>query len=446
VVLSQVRGVPQIATAFEDAALYQSCSFNLTGVGEPEQIRCELVSAGYFPVLGISAEAGRTFLPEEDVVPERNMVAMISHNLWSTRYGGRADVVGRSVTLSLKTYTIVGVLPASFQPLSGPADVWLPMHIQGARSLAFAQSHSAELVARLKPRVSAVQAKAAVEALGPRIEEVHPDSRLKGWGAKADTLNEVRIEGSLRSAVLVLFGAVSLVLLIACANIANLLLVRGSARSREIAIRLAVGASRVRLIRQLLTESVLLAVAGAAAGLAIAYVGVRVLSIINPSTGTAFGRRMSGLTVLGLASIRLDLNALLFTAAVALLTGILFGLLPAWQNSRNGVGGSLHAAGPTPSGIGGLRLFSWRNLLVIGEMGLAVVLLVGAGLMIRSLSDGNAHRGGSGQRPHGAHQPAGFGAGTGRRHVLPGSGTASGGSAWSPIGGPWRLPPVSRGL
>lgn len=374
----------KLQTAFEDAALYQSCSFNLTGVGEPEQIRCELVSASYFHALGITAETGRTFLPEEDEVPERNMAAMISHNLWETRYGGRAGAVGQSITLSLKSYTIVGVLPAGFQPLSGPADVWLPIHIQSARTLGFAQSHSSELVARLKPGISAERAKAEAAALGPRIEEAYPDSRLKGWGAKAATLNEVRIDASLRTAVLTLFGAVSLVLLIACVNIANLLLVRGSARRREIAIRLAVGASRVRLIRQLLTESVLLAAAGAAAGLAIAHVGVRVLSVIHPATGTAFGTRMSGLTVLGLTSIRLDLNALLFTAAVALATGILFGLLPAWQNSRSGVAGSLHAAGAAPSGIGGLGLFSWRNLLVVSEIALAVVLLVGAGLTIKS--------------------------------------------------------------
>jgi putative ABC transport system permease protein len=374
----------KLQTAFEDAALYQGCSFNLTGVGEPEQIRCELVSARYFHVLGISAEAGRTFLPEEDEVPERNMVAMISHNLWETRYGGRAGVVGQTITLSLKSYTIVGVVPASFQPLSGPADVWLPMHIQTARSLSFGQSHSSELVARLKRGVSAAQAKAEVIGLGPRIEEVHPDSRMKGWGAKATTLNEVRIDASIRTAVLVLFGAVSFVLLIACVNIANLLLARGSARGREIAIRLAVGASRPRLIRQLLTESVLLAVAGAAAGLAIAYTGVRALSIINPANGTALGMRMSGLTVLGLTSIRLDLNALLFTVVVALLTGVLFGLLPAWQNSRSSVTGSLHVAGPNPSGIGGLGLFSWRNLLVIIELALALVLLVGAGLLIKS--------------------------------------------------------------
>jgi putative ABC transport system permease protein len=371
-------------TSFEDAALYQGCSFNLTGVGEPEQIRCELVSARYFRVLGISAEVGRTFLPEEDEVPERSMVAMISHGLWETRYGGRAGAIGQTITLSLKSYTIVGVLPASFQPLSGPADVWLPIHIQSARTLGFAQSHSSELVARLKAEVSAEQAKAEAVALGRRIEEVYPDSRIKGWGAKAATLNEARLDPSIRTAVLVLFGAVSFVLLIACVNIANLLLARGSARSREIAIRLAVGASRTQLIRQLLTESVLLAMAGASAGLAIAYAGVRLLSVINPATGTAFGTRMSGLTMLGLTSIRLDLNALLFTAAVALLTGILFGLLPACQNSRSGVAGSLHAVGRNPSGIGGLGLFSWRNLLVISEMALAVVLLVGAGLMIKS--------------------------------------------------------------
>ena len=374
----------KLQRAFEDAALYQGCSFNLTGVGEPEQIRCELVSARYFSVLGVAAEAGRTFLPEEDAVPERNMVAMISHNLWATRYGGRADAVGRTIALSLKSYTIVGVLPAGFQPLSGPADVWLPMHVQDARSLGFAQSHSAELVARLKAGVSAERAKAEVAALGPRIEEIHPDSRMQGWGAKAATLNEVRIDAPIRTAALVLFGAVSFVLSIACVNIANLLLARGSARSREMAIRQAVGASRARLMRQLLTESVLLAVAGAAAGLAIAYAGVRALSVINPANGAAFGQRMSGLTVLGLTSIRLDLNALVFTAAVALATGILFGLLPAWQNSRVGAAGSLHTAGAHPSGMRGLGLLSWRNLLVISETALAVVLLVGAGLMIKS--------------------------------------------------------------
>jgi putative ABC transport system permease protein len=374
----------KLQTSFEDAALYQSCSFNLTGAGEPEQIHCELVSASYFHVLGISAEAGRTFLAEEDEVPGRNMVAIISHNLWETRYGGRVGVIGQTITLNLKNYAIVGVMPASFQPLTGPADIWLPMHVQDARSLSYAQSHSAELVARLQPGGSPGRAKAEAVALGPRIEGAYPDRRMKGWGAKAATLNEVRIDAPIRTAVLTLFGAVSFVLLIACVNIANLLLVRGSARSREIAIRLAVGASRVRLIRQLLTESVLLAVAGAAAGLAIAYAGVRLLSIINPATGDAFGRRMPGLTVLGLTSIRLDLNALLFTAAVALLTGILFGLLPAWRNSRVAVSGGLHAAGPAPCGIGGLGLFSGRNLLVISETALAVVLLVGAGLMIKS--------------------------------------------------------------
>jgi putative ABC transport system permease protein len=364
----------KLQNIFEDAAIYRGSNFNLTGAGEPEQIRGEIVAATYFPVLGIAAEVGRTFLPSEDATPEKDMVAMISHHLWVTRFGGEAGAIGKTIKLDLKTYQIVGVLPDGFRPLGGGADVWVPLHTLTARSLSFAQSHSFEMVARLKRGVDAGQAKSEVTRLGSRIEEVYPDSRIKGWGAKARTVGEARIDPSLRTAVLVLFGAVSFVLLIACVNIANLLLARGTARSREISIRLAVGASRARLVRQLLTESVLLATVGAAAGLAIAFVGVRALSVINPANGTAFGRRMSGLTVLGLTSIRLDLNALLFTAAVALLTGVVFGLAPALQNSRTDVAGGMRRA----------KTFTGRNVLVISEMALAMVLLVAAGLMIKS--------------------------------------------------------------
>ncbi len=373
---------------FEDTAVYQSTTFNLTGTDEPERLKVEIVGAAYFPVLGIRALVGRTFLPEEDVTPEKDFVAVISHSLWERRYGSDPHVAGKTIGFDQKRYTVVGVLPAGFQGLSGPADVWVPAHtLNGPDELDQAGSHSWSQVARLKPGVTIEQAKSAVALLGPRIEEAWPmGSFITGWGAKARTLEETRIEPAIRKSVLVLFGAVSFVLLIACVNIANLLLARGSVRRREIAIRLAVGANRARLVRQLLTESMVLALAGGAAGLAVAYLGVRALGSINPVAGNPFGRQVSGLTVLGLSSMHLDGRALLFTFAIALATGVLFGLAPAWQGSRADVTEALKNAGARPSGFAGLRVLTGKSMLVVVEVALAVVLLAGAGLMIKSFA------------------------------------------------------------
>ncbi|HXA52803.1 MAG TPA: ABC transporter permease [Candidatus Acidoferrum sp.] len=368
-----------IQTTFDSAALYNSSNFSLSGPGEAEQIRGEYVEASYFPLLGIPAEAGRTFRAEEDSVPERDQVAMISHNLWINRFGGDPAAIGKTVTLNLKPYTIVGVVPAGFRPLSGLADVWIPLHAASAGQLAGAFNHSYEMVARLKPGVTPAQAVSATTVLGRRIDEAFSDSILKGWGAEARTLDNARTDPAMRTAVLILFGAVSFVLLIACVNIANLLLARGTVRRREIAIRLAVGAGRARIVRQLLTESVLLSLGGAALGLGFAWAGVRALSVINPANGTAFGTRMSGLTVIGLTCIRLDISALLFTVAVALITGVLFGIAPALQGARAGASEALKSGGAKSTSFG-----AGRNILVISEIALAVVLLVGSGLMIKS--------------------------------------------------------------
>ena len=363
---------------FADTAVYFNNTLNLTGTDEPERLRVEFIGASYFPVLGIRAVAGRTFLPQEDVTPGKDMVAVISHSLWERRYGADRGLVGKTIGLDQKSYTVVGVLPAGFQGLSGPADVWLPAHTLDAEEFRQAQSHSWQLVARLKPGITVEQARSAVAVLGPMIEKAYPMRTSSGWGAKARTLEETRFEPDIRNSVLVLFGAVGFVLLIACVNIANLLLARGTVRAREIAIRLAVGANRGRLIRQLMTESVLLALCGAAASLLVAWWGVNVLGSINPVAGNPFGRRISGLTVLGLGSIRLDGSALLFTLLAALATGILFGLAPAWQGSRADVTDALKNAGTRPSGVTG------KSMLVIAEVALAVVLLTGAGLMLKS--------------------------------------------------------------
>jgi putative ABC transport system permease protein len=369
----------QLQKTYRETALYRAVDFNLTGAGEAERLRGEIVGAGYFPVLGVSAAAGRTFLPQEDAVPERDFVAVISYGLWETRYGSDPKTIGKSILLDLKPYTIVGVLPAGFQGLTGPADVWIPVHtLSYANELKQSMSHSWSMVARLKAGISVAMAESAVAVLGKQIDHAYATN---GWGAKARPLDQTRLDPVLRESVLVLFGAVSFVLLIACVNVANLLLARGAARQREIAVRLAVGATRNRLVRQFLTESLLLALLGGMASVVLAYAGVKALGAINPGANDSFtfGHRLSGLTLSGLGSIRVDPRALLFTFGVALATGLLFGLPPAWQGSRADLTGALKTASTRQRGF-----LTGRSILVVTEVALSVVLLTGAGLMIKS--------------------------------------------------------------
>jgi putative ABC transport system permease protein len=364
---------------FQETALHGPWQGNVTGTDEPERVRGEQVTASYFPLLGIRAAMGRTFLQEEDSVPDRDMVAMISYDLWQRRFAGERATIGHTIELDLKKYTIVGVLPAGFKGLSGPGDVWIPIHTLSGRILNEAQSHSWELVARLKPGVSVAQAESAVTQLGAAVDRAIPDPRRSGWGAKARTLEETRLEPTLRKSVLVLSGAVTFVLLIACVNIANLLLVRGAARRREIAVRLAIGADRRRLFRQFLTESATLALLGAVASLPVGWAGVRALAAANPGvTGPLTFGRLSGLTLLGLGSIQINWRVLLFTLAVTVVTGVLFGLLPAIEGACSEIAVALKNSDPRVSG--GIA----RNLLVVSEIALAVVLLAGAGLMLKS--------------------------------------------------------------
>ena len=242
--------------SFEGTALYRSGTFNLTGTDEPELLQGELVSASYFPVLGVRAEIGRTFLPQEDETQGRDYVAVISHSLWVNRYGADRAIPGKTVVLNQRNYTVVGVLPAGFRSLGGPADVWVPVHTDNPRQLDEPDLHSFEQVARLKPGVSVSRAMAEVSSIGAHIDDtLHTPPSAQRYGAKARTLDEARVDPLIRTSVLVLFGAVTFVLLIACANLANLLLAPGSTRRREIAIRFAVGATKSRIVRYLLTES-----------------------------------------------------------------------------------------------------------------------------------------------------------------------------------------------
>jgi len=371
---------------FEEIAIYRGGTFNLAGDAEATRILGEYVGAQYLPLLGVGAKLGRVFLPEEDAIPETHFVALLGHGLWQRSFGGDPGIVGRAIRLDTRTYTVVGVLPAGFGGLTGTAEVWVPVMTQNTDSLRERWMHSYQMVGRLKPDMSVEQARSAVEVLGARVNEAHPDRfpapGAKPWGAVARTLDEARIDPALRRSVLVLFGAVGFVLLIACVNIANLLLARAGSRRREIAIRLAVGASQGRLVRQFLTESGLLAMAGALASLAVAYLGILALGAINPAT-TGFGRRVSGLSLIGFNSIRMDSSALLFTLAIGLLAGLLFGLVPALQASRVSVADGLKDAGSQWAAIRGLK---GRSFLVVAEVALALVLLVSSGLMIKSLS------------------------------------------------------------
>jgi putative ABC transport system permease protein len=306
----------------------------------------------------------------------------LSNGLWQRQFGGDPSVVGRTIDLDLRKYTVVGVLPAGFQGLEGSADIWVTVHRESAESLNQPWAHAWQAVARLKAGVTTAQATSAVTAVGKAIDEAYPSETSPDWGAQASPLNENRLDPALRDSVLILFGAVVFVVMIACLNVANLLLVRGSARGREIAIRSAIGAGRGRILRQLLTESLLLAILGGAASLMVAYVGVRALSAINPADTFTFGR-LPGLTQLGFNSIRLDSSALAFTFATALLAGVAFGLAPAWHTSRADLTDALKKKSGRSFGF---RIVRAKNVLVVVEVALALVLLAGAGLMLKSFS------------------------------------------------------------
>ena len=378
---------------FEDTSLYRVITVNLTGEGDAERIRAEEISAGYFPALGITAALGRTFLPEEDSIPGRDFVALISHGLWERRFGGDPAIIGKPITLDSQKYTITGVLPAAFQGLSGPAEVWVPVHRAPAEGLDEAYAHAWHFVARLKQDVSIEQAKSSTITLGRIVDEEHPSPTpgAGAWGAKAEALNELRVDPKIRESVLVLFGAVTCVLLIACVNVANLLLARSTSRRREIAIRSAIGAGRLRVMRQLLTESLLLATMGGVASVAVSFLGVYALNGIKPTSALGLGAgpsvlpagwRLSELTLLTLSTIQLDLRALVFTFALATLAALLFGLAPAWQAARTEVWDALKK---TDDRTVGLR-FRAKSSLVVAEIALAFILLIGAGLAIKSLA------------------------------------------------------------
>ena len=379
--------------SFEQVAAASNQNFAVTDSENPERLSTEMVSASYFPVLGVEAAIGRTFTAEEDQTPGGHPVALIGHGLWQRRFGFDSSVIGKTISLNKVPLTIVGVLPEGFKGQKGTAEVWTPMmmapQLTFPRRLAVAFANWTEVIGRLKPGVSLAQAQNEMGMVSAKIVEAIPvpaqlAGKLPSESIKLTSLKEAKLDPAIGRSFLVLFGAVGFVLLIACVNVANLLLGRSVSRQKEIAIRMALGASRGRLIRQLLTESVLLAFAGGLAGLLVALWGVEVLSTFKPAAQLQHG---SYLKVLDFSKANIDGPVLAFNLLLSILTGLIFGLLPALQASRADVSGALK------EGVTGfsekartLRGLSPRNLLAMTEIALALVLLIGAGLMIRSFA------------------------------------------------------------
>jgi predicted permease len=374
---------------FESSAVFTSASWNLTGSASPERVIGEQVESSYFHTLGVTVQVGRLFSAEETRAPGSAPIALLGHGFWTRRFGGDPAVIGKTVGLNGVPHTVVGVLPVGFKGLTGQSEIWVPVTTLSPDELGEAWNHSYSVVARRKEGVSLEQADAAVRVLGRQIDTrfAMPGGSGLPWGATAVALNDERIAPLIRRSVLLLLASVGAVLLIVCINLANLMLVRGLARQRELAIRLALGASRLRIVRQLMTESALLALLGALGGLLVAYGTVSVGAALMPDLRMVLPREgpSAGLTRVGLGGLGVDAATLLFAVVVATATTVLFGLGPAWRATRSGLTSTMKA-GSAGAVSQGSRGFVFRNVLIVGEIALALVLLTAGGLMIKSVS------------------------------------------------------------
>jgi putative ABC transport system permease protein len=370
--------------SFETLAAYCEREMTITDTDNPERVAVEIVSATYFPLLGIGADRGRVFLPEEDKAEGASPVALVSHDLWRGRFGSDENLIGQTVSINKVPLTVVGVMPRGFRGQSSKVDVWTHMMMAPQlfgipKRLKQPGAFWHDVIGRLRPDVSPEQAQAEIDLSQRKIDETVPSFGMT-LGANVVSLRDARIDPSMRTSLLVLLAAVGFVLLIACVNIANLLMSRGAARQKEIAIKLALGAGRGRLARQLLTESILLSVLGGLAGLIVALWSNELLVALKPAPAPGFWSR--NFQSFDPNTVGLDGQVLAFNLLLSVFTGVLFGLVPALQSSRADLTGALKE-GPARQ-AGGFRRLSARSFLVVAEVALALVLLAGAGLMIRS--------------------------------------------------------------
>jgi putative ABC transport system permease protein len=351
---------------FEQMALYSGSRFDMTGAGKPEVVTASPVSADFFSVLGLQPVYGRTFLTQEDS-PGKNHEVVLSYKFWQAHYASDPNVVGKQINFDGEPYTIVGVMgPRMTKPEF--AQVWTPLALTPQEASVRGEHHF-QAIARLKPGATLSQAQAEMNTISERLAQSYPDDD-KGWGAAVNSLREETV-GEVRPALLMMLGAVAFVLLIACANVANLILARTFARRKELAIRSAIGASRYSIVQQLLTESLLISLSGGLLGLLAAHFGIQLLT-------TFFADKLPRMGDIGLNG-----PVLAFTFALSIATGILSGLLPAWNMTKGDVNDALkQGLGHTDADTGSSKT---RSALVAVEVALSLVLLIGAGLMLRSL-------------------------------------------------------------
>jgi predicted permease len=359
------------SSVVELVSAYRTGVVNLTGSGFPEQLKSAQVSADYFRLFGAMPFRGRTFTPEEDL-PQGDKVVVLSYGFWTRRFGADPQIIGKTIALGGDPHTVIGILKPDFDFRDfGPApDVWVPFQLDPHPT---DQGHYFSAAGRLRPGVTLEQARARVKLSAEDFRRQYPRALQANNGFSVDPLRDAMVR-NVKTSLLVLIGAVSFVLLIACANVANLLLARAVGRRREFAIRAAIGAGRGRIVRQLLTESVLLSLCGAIAGGILGVIGIRALLSVNTANLPRVGVEGS--------LVGVDWRVLAFTVAAATITGILFGLIPALQSSRPDLSATLKESGGR--GGSGFRHNKARTILVVTEVALAVVLLVGSALLIRT--------------------------------------------------------------